>query len=366
MQIRTEPKRVSAAVPPELIPPELQAKMVAAFERARAERLATQIPVEGTHSDSDPRVRANTAAFLVLEDERRAVATRLSRPYRRRRDRYRDLILVTRLIRLEYEHLAGRPNAGGGSLSPSNGLPVSDDRPADWARPWGSGPMVEMGTALAFYQDQRDRLAKRLSTPSRGSAAAAAAGQQGRILSRFEGAKGGLTARPESLLASEPQKTWPRPNLRLTRRAAAVAVVFVAVGAGAGLVGTRGGEPLDAVSAPSHAVATAPEALAAVSERARETQPAPGSTAPKPAQDSTTEAPQPDLTASEVPPPAYEPIPEAAPVPVAAPPPTPPPPPAPDPKPRPGPVSSLPPPGGSLPPPGGSLPPPGGSGRGGR
>ncbi len=326
--MRTEPKRVSA-VPAELIPPERQAKMVAAFERARTERLATQIPVEGTHSDSDPRVRANTAAFLVLEGERRAVATRLSRPYRRRRDRYRDLILVTKLIRLEYEHLAGRPNGGSGSLTPSNGLPVSGDRPADWARPWGSGPMVEMGTALAFYQDQRDRLAKRLSAPSRGSAAAAAAGQQDPILSRFEGAKGGLTARPESLLASEPQKTWPRPNLRLSRRAAAVATVFVAVGAGAVLAGTRGGEPLDAVSAPSRAVATVPEALAAVSERPRETQPAPGSAAPEPRQDSTTEIPQPDLTAPEAPPPAYEPIPEAAPVPVAAPAPTPPPPPQP-------------------------------------
>ena len=317
--------------------------------------------MEGTHSDSDPRVRANTAAFLLLEGERRAVATRLSRLYRRRRDRYRDLILVTKLIRLEYEHLAGRPNGGSGSLTSSNGLPVSGDRPADWARPWGAGPMVEIGTALAFYQDQRDRLAKRLPAPSRGSAATAAAGQQGRILSRFEGAKGGLTARPESLLASEPQRTWPRPNLRLTRRAAAVATVFVAVGAGAVLAGTRGGEPLDAVSAPSRAVATVPQALAAVSERPRETRPASGSAATKPERDSTAEVPQPDqtaLTAPEAPPPAYEPIPEAAPAPVAAPPPPPAPDPEPntrpDPKPRPGPVSSLPPPVGSLPPPRGS------------
>ena len=74
MQTRTEPKPASA-VRPELIPLELQAKMVAAFERARAERLVKQIPEDGTRSASDPRARANTAAFLVLERERRAVTT---------------------------------------------------------------------------------------------------------------------------------------------------------------------------------------------------------------------------------------------------------------------------------------------------
>ncbi len=69
-QMKTEPKRAWRCAP-ELMPPELQAKMVAAFERARAERLATQIPDGGAHSGSDPWIRANTAAFLVLERERR-------------------------------------------------------------------------------------------------------------------------------------------------------------------------------------------------------------------------------------------------------------------------------------------------------
>ena len=62
--------------------------------------------------------------------------------------------------------------------------------PADWARPWGSGPMVEIGTALSFYPDQRDRLATRLPARTLASAAADAARHQTRILSRFERVKG--------------------------------------------------------------------------------------------------------------------------------------------------------------------------------
>ena len=148
-QMRTEPER-AMAVPPELVPPELQKKMVAAFERARAERLAAQIPQEGASQAGDPWTRANTAAFLILERERRAIAARLSRPYRRPGDRYRDLVLVTKLIRLEYEHLAGRVGERAGAPSPPNGLPAGGDMPADWARPWGSGPMVEIGTAFSL------------------------------------------------------------------------------------------------------------------------------------------------------------------------------------------------------------------------
>ena len=53
MDTRTEPVRASEATP-ELVAPELQAKMVAAFERARAEELAVQLPEDGADSASDP------------------------------------------------------------------------------------------------------------------------------------------------------------------------------------------------------------------------------------------------------------------------------------------------------------------------
>lgn len=384
LQMRIEPERAMAARR-EQMPPELQKKMVAAFERARAERLVAQIPQEGTGQASDPWARANTTAFLVLERERRAIAARLCRSYRRSGDRYRDLILVTKLLRLEYEHLAGRVGGRSGPPAPPNGLPVGGDMPADWARPWGSGPMVEIGTAFVFYRDQRDRLAGQLSAPTLGSAAAAAAAQRDRILTRFEGAMGqwkpqlehGMgapdsgkrQAAPIAVAAGDEKRVRPWASLGFTRRAAAVAAVFLALGVGAIFAETRSGESAD----PSPVVASAPAPLEALGERLK-SQPARGRGGQHGAAH-RSRAPQGNaggvrktntaLSASQIPPAAPEPAPEAAIAPAApaatpAPPPPPPPDggpapnPQPDPKPRPGPVSSLPPPVGGLPGPGGS------------
>src|ERR687895_2085899 len=69
-QTKTEPEP-PMAVRPELVPPELRKRMVVAFERARADRLAEQIPHHGPSHAADPWIRANTSAFLVLERERR-------------------------------------------------------------------------------------------------------------------------------------------------------------------------------------------------------------------------------------------------------------------------------------------------------
>ena len=65
--------------------------------------------------------------------------------------------MATKLIHVEYEHLAGRAIESADSRSLSNGGADDGERPADWARPWGSGPLIEMDTALSFYQDQRDQ-----------------------------------------------------------------------------------------------------------------------------------------------------------------------------------------------------------------
>jgi hypothetical protein len=381
LHMRTEPERAMA-----VMPSELEEKMVAAFERARAERLAAQIPREVAGQAVDPWTRANTAAFLILEREHRAIAVRLSRPYWRRGDRYRDLILVTELIRLEYEHLAGRVGRRAGPPAPHNGSPAGDDMPADWARPWGSGPMVEIGTALIFYLDQRDRLASRLPARTMARTAADAARVRDRILSRFERAMGewrlelengrGAAADSGKRQASPPiaeaagdeKRAWPWASLGTTRRVAAVAAVFVAVGVGAAFAKTRGGESAKVVSAPSPAVASVPEPLAARGERSREPQPGRGrgarhgaahrSRAPQRGQGNAgvREADQTALTPSEIPPPAPEPAAEPAPAPTPPPPPDggPGPEPQPDPKPQPGPVSSLPPPVDGLPAPGDS------------
>ena len=385
LNMRTEPDRAMAA-PRELMASELQEKMVAAFESARAERLAAQIPREGADQAVDPWTRANTAAFLILEREHRAIAVRLSRPYWRRGDRYRDLILVTELIRLEYEHLAGRVGRRAGRPAPHNGSPAGDDMPADWARPWGSGPMVEIGTALIFYLDQRDRLARRLSARTLARTAADAARGRDRILSRFESAMGEWklelepgrgtaadsgnrqAALPVAEAAGGEKLAWPWASLGTTRRVAAVAAVLLAVGVGAIFAKTRGGESAKDVSAPSPVVASVPKPRAALGEQSQRPQPGRGrgarhgaahrSRAPQRDQGNAgvPEAGQTARTASETPPPASEPA--AEPVPASTPPPPtdsgPAPEPQPNPKPQPGPVSSLPPPVDGLPAPGGS------------
>jgi hypothetical protein len=390
--MKTEPER-AMAVRPELIPPDLQRKMVVAFERARAERLAAQVPEEAASQVGDPWTRANTAAFLLLESERRAIASRLTRSYRRPRHRYRDLVLVTKLIRLEYEHLAGRVSERAGHPAAPNGLPARGDMPADWARPWGSGPMVEIGTAFTFYRNQRDRLARQLPTRTLKLAAAAAEQHRNRILTRFEGAMGEWSpelergrvttadsgkghARPIPKAAGHQKRAWPWASLRLTRPAAALAAVFAAVGVGTIITETRGGGSPSSVSTASPAVAIVPMPLAKLP---REPQPARGRGARHGAPHRST-TPQRNegqgashavLAASEIPPAAAAPevppapiapaAPVAAPAPVATPAPTPPPhkpptpKPRPDPKPRPGPVNTLPPPVNTLPPPGGST-----------
>ena len=357
MHTRTGPERAPATAP-ELIPPELQAKMVAAFERARAERLASQIQGNGARWASDPVTRSNTAAFLVLERERRVVAERLSRRYRRRRNRYRDLVLVTKLIQVEYEHLAGRaiesadPPPSNGDRS--NGDPSGGDMAAAWARPWGSGPLIEMGAALAFYQGQRDQLGRRLPAPRRGGAAAAAAGHRDRILSRFEMAKGGRLG--EEPLAPPPSdgRIWPWPGPRFAGSAAVVACACFAVGVGALLVESGGDGSTGLDRNPTPVVARVPDALITVGDR----QPARrGDTSQAPKPDRSNEGA--DQAAVSAPPATPEPVAEpapapVAPAPVAAPAPAPAPQPEPNPPPdrNPGPVSSLPPPADNLPPPG--------------
>jgi hypothetical protein len=391
----------SAAVPPELMPPELQKRMRTVFDQVRAEHIAVRIPGERLAEADDPWIRANSAAFLIVEAERRAVAARLCGTYRRRRDRYRDLALVTRLIHLEYEHLAGRVSRRGGPPSPPDGTPaLNGDVPADWARPWGSGPMLEMRTTLIRYGGQGDRLARRLPARTLARATADAERCRDRVWTRFERAMcdWSLELQRELVWAPQPRKSPARPWASLAVRAresleargwtnlarvawtslaakpwgslrvkgAAVAAVAVA-GAGIGIAVTR--EPSASSSAPSRAaLASVPVLpLAALSEkRPRASHPAPDGDAVQPARDRST-APEPTATDSVAPAsaapqvkaqtaPAAPPTVPSAPEPAAAPAPSPSPAPSPQPAPQasPGPVHSLPAPVHSLPSPGGS------------
>ena len=390
LHMRTGPEPAVVA-PGELMPAELERKMSAAFERARAEQIEAQIPEEAAREARDPRTRANSAAFLMLDGERRAVGARLCRPYWRRRDRYRDLILITRLIHLESEHLAGRvglrdsPSAPRGGSPPRNG-----DTPAAWTQPWGSGPMVEVVTTFIFYRDQRDRLARRLPARTRARAAGEGARHWNRISSRFQRAIGEwrLELEPEPVGAPEPERQEAQPlwtqlageestterarpwaSLRFRRAAVVATLAVAAVGVGVLVAGTHIRGPSDSASAQSGAVASAPAlSLAALGHISREPRPARGPGAGGRAihrskaherPHSEVSAAQPAsgsaggrnaLTASKVPPPPPPPAPQAAPAPAPTSAPAPQPQPAPNPKPDP--VHSLPTPVQSLPKPG--------------
>jgi hypothetical protein len=373
-----------AAVPREPMSRELQTKMRAEFERARVERIEAQISEEVTHGARDPRTRANSAAFLILDAERRALGARLCRPYWRRHDRYRDLILITRLIRLESEHLAGRVGLEDSPPSLRDAAPLNGDTPAAWTQPWGSAPMVEMATAFSFYRDHRDRLARRLSARTRARAAGEGARQWNRVSSRFERALGEWRLEPEPVGAPKPDRSevqWtqlageerrterarPSAGGRFTKAAAIAATAFVAAGVAAAFGVTNGGGHSDSASTPSRKVASAPQRpLPDLGDRSAARGPGArgraiqrsrahehgGANAVRRAPGS--EAGQNALSASRTPAAAPEPASPAAPAPSPAPAPTsaPAPQPAPTPNSGPGPVSSLPAPVNSLPAPG--------------
>src|SRR5919197_2897855 len=143
----------------------------AAFKRARDERTRADLRQPRSRDEGDPS-RANRTAFLGLESEREAVAARLGHRQWRPSARYRDLVLITRLVRLEYDHLVGNATpASTPPLRPAAPPGPDADTLADWAKSWGVGPMLGLRDALDYYQHRRDRLARWLSSPIRASAA---------------------------------------------------------------------------------------------------------------------------------------------------------------------------------------------------
>jgi hypothetical protein len=302
-----------------------------------------------------PGPDANRAAFLDLERERRVFAARLRRTRRRRSAHYRDLVLITKLIRLEYEHLVGRIGRRTELQSLPDGPPtLGEDTPAVWAKPWGVGPMFELRAHFIHYEHKRDRLAKRLSPATRASAEADAERRLDRISvisSRFAWVidEGRPEVEDERVEAPESDKKDPRPLMKeaageetaaeegkpwasqwFTWAAATFGVVLVVAGIDAGV--RSGGHP-DSASAPSGSVASVPEPpLASLGDRPREPQPAPRlgvgqdaprrSTVPEQRQNDASRvqsaSPQGNQTASagsDASPPASEPTAEASPTP---------------------------------------------------
>jgi hypothetical protein len=194
-----------------------------AFERLEAAQLQTWVPTYDSAA-LDPRARANRAAFLSLEDERRAVAVRLEGSDRRRGERYRDLVLITALSRLEHDHLVGGIGEELGVLSPADEpAALASGPPSEWAQPWATGPLLELRATYAGYRQARDRLGKRLLATTRKSAESEAEQRLRDLLLRFESLREDWSL----ALADGPvTEEWvvPRTGFRLNRVAIAAGV----------------------------------------------------------------------------------------------------------------------------------------------
>jgi len=118
------------------------------------------------------------AALLHLRAAHGDLKARLRRPPLRLTHRYRDLILFTRLIQLELDHVAGRTtwsrNSAAGAaqhdeVSAGEGAPD----PA-WSDPWGLTCRQDLETVLLRYSAKRERVGRLLALDTRARAAAAA------------------------------------------------------------------------------------------------------------------------------------------------------------------------------------------------
>jgi hypothetical protein len=227
----------------------------------------------------------NVAAFLRVASARQALEGRPAAAGRSRQDRYRDLLVIMAVIRVQYAQLAGRPTIDDGQ-SPLPDRPHAVDgayRVAEWAQPWGFHAMCVFRNSLNAYGQRCDRLGRWLSARARAGAAAEARSYLAGLAERLEIRQDLIVAlsAPQptrSLLesasgasASERPKVvgFPGP-LRAT---AVGATACLAAGVGAFSFGGLFGEDHDSAIAPQ-AVTNAPaRPLPALVERSHEPQP---------------------------------------------------------------------------------------------
>jgi hypothetical protein len=151
--------------------------------------------------DSAAETDIARSTFRVLEGHRLALAERLQ-DGEHRRERYRDLVLMRKVIRLERDHIAARTSESpDGRDDDALGAPESETLAA-WARPWGHTRLVELHADYNRYTEREYRLRRWLSRRARERAEVEA----GR---RFQAIRQQVAKRP----ASKPRKR-PAPKPR--------------------------------------------------------------------------------------------------------------------------------------------------------
>jgi hypothetical protein len=236
--------------------------------------------VGGSQSGLGRGVRRELAAFLRFAREREEPEERLAEGGRSRPDRYRDLLVIVAVIRLQYAQLAGRLTIDDGQ-SPLPDLPSVDgaDTVPEWARPWGFHAMHVLRASHNVYGQRRDRLGRWLSANARAGAAAEARSYLAGLADRLEISQELIVALSRSLVegasganSAERPKVVGSPGL--IRATAVGATACVAAGLGALSLGAPSGRVHDSAIAPQ-AVANAPERpLPELVESSREPRPA--------------------------------------------------------------------------------------------
>lgn len=178
----------------------MEKEVHAAFEAVRARHHDARAAAAGAEEIDWADRQRSRDAFLVIENQRRKLAERVHRGEGHRADRYRDLVLVTKLVALEYEHLSGRREAPDQVPPEASSQP---DAPAEWAQPWGDKAMFELRASFANYARRRDQIGRRLSEDARERAGMEAEAELDRICSASQFPK---PADPLDEVATTPRK----------------------------------------------------------------------------------------------------------------------------------------------------------------
>ena len=131
-------------------------------------------------TDGTPRGAGSSRldAFHSLRAAHADLNARLRRPTLRPGSRYRDLVVFTRLLELEREHLAGRTaysSTGTAAMPDASGAAErTGQSDPDWSQSWGTAASVELHTVLRRHSVRRERLGRLLTSAARARATAAA------------------------------------------------------------------------------------------------------------------------------------------------------------------------------------------------
>jgi hypothetical protein len=130
--------------------------------------------------DGTPRGEGSSRleAFHSLRAAHADLQARLRRPTLRPGGRYRDLVVSTRLLELEREHLAGRTaysSTGTEAVAgASGGAEHMGESDPDWSLSWGTAASLELHRVLRRHSARRERLGRLLTPAARARATKAA------------------------------------------------------------------------------------------------------------------------------------------------------------------------------------------------